>query len=163
LPSFPGPASDTTGRNLSDIRLINRAVIFRTIRDAGTISRADLARSSGLNLATVTHIVRELLHQELMEEAGYAKSSGGRRSELLRIRPQQGYIIAISLGRRSIDGMLTDLEMREVTQKRITTMSLANPADITLPVLLDMIQSLIADSGIERDRLAGIGICAPGP
>ena len=164
MPSFPGSGSDTTGRNLSDIRLINRAVIFRTIRDAGTISRADLARSSGLNPATVTHIVRELLHQELVEEAGYAKSSGGRRSELLRIRPQQGYIIAISLGRRSIDGMLTDLEMREVTQRRITSKSLANPADgSTLPALLAMIQGLITDSGIERQRLVGIGICAPGP
>jgi glucokinase-like ROK family protein len=163
LPSFPGPARDTTGRNLSDIRLINRAVIFRTIRDAGMISRADLARSSGLNPATVTHIVRELLHQGLVEEAGFARSSGGRRSELLRIRPQHSYVIAVSLGRRSIEGMLTDLEMREVTRKRLASISLASPADITLPALLDMIRGLIAHAGVERERLAGIGICAPGP
>jgi glucokinase-like ROK family protein len=163
LPSFPGLASDTTGRNLSDIRLINRAVIFRTIRDAGTISRADLARRSGLNPATVTHIVRELLHQGLVEEAGFARSSGGRRSELLRLQPQHSCVVAVSLGRRSIDGMLTDLEMREVTRKRLASMSLAHPADITLPALLDMIRGLIAHAGVERERLAGIGICAPGP
>jgi glucokinase-like ROK family protein len=158
-----GLASDTTGRNLSDVRLINRALIFRTIRDAGMISRADLARRSGLNPATVTHIARELLTQGLVEEAGLARSSGGRRSELLRIRSQQSYIVAISLGRRSIDGMLTDLEMREVTKKRITSMSPAEPAAITLPALLELIRSLITESGVERSHLAGIGICAPGP
>jgi glucokinase len=59
--------------------------------------------------------------------------------------------------------MLTDLEMREVTKRRITSMSLADPAAISLPALLEMIRDLIADSGVEREHLAGIGICAPGP
>ena len=72
------PFLESTGRNLSDVRLVNRAVIFRTIREAGGISRASLAKTTGLNPATITHIVRELIHQGLIEEAGNSESSGGR-------------------------------------------------------------------------------------
>jgi len=57
------PLKTSSGRNLADVRLINRGVIFRSIRDANAISRAELAKNSGLNPATVTHIVRELIDQ----------------------------------------------------------------------------------------------------
>ena len=154
---------DSTGRNLRDVRLFNRAMIFRSVREAGTISRAELARNSGLNPATVTHIVRELLEEGLIEEAGFGESSGGRRSELLRLRAEHRYIVAISLGRRSIAGMLTDLGMRKVIERRLTTTSLAHPLEITLPALLALIQNLIAGSGVSPAQISGIGICAPGP
>jgi predicted NBD/HSP70 family sugar kinase len=138
-------------------------MIFRSVRDAGTISRAELARNSGLNPATVTHIVRELLEEGLVEEAGFSESSGGRRSELLRLRAEHRYIVAISLGRRSIAGMLTDLGMRKVIERRLTTPSLAHPPEITLPALLALIQDLIAGSDVSPAQISGIGICAPGP
>jgi predicted NBD/HSP70 family sugar kinase len=152
-----------TGRNLQDVRLFNRATIFRSVREAGTISRADLARHSGLNPATVTHIVRELMEEGLIEDAGLSLSSGGRRSELLRVRAEHSYIVAVSLGRRSIDAMLTDLDMREVTKKRLVSTSLAHPAEITLPTLLSLIRDLISGAGVAPQRVSGIGICAPGP
>src|SRR6266508_174251 len=90
---------DRIGRNLGDVKLINRAVIFRTIREMGPISRADLAKISRLNPATVTHIIRELFEQGIVEEVGLGESRGGRRSSLLRISAKRGYIIAISLER----------------------------------------------------------------
>jgi N-acetylglucosamine repressor len=151
------------GRNLRDVCLYNRATIFRSVREAGAISRAELARHSGLNPATVTNIVRELILEGLVEEAGYSGSSGGRRSELLRVRANHSYVVAVSLGRRSIEGMLTDLDMREVTECRLTSTSLAHPVEITLPALLALIRDLISRSGVPPSRVRGIGICAPGP
>ena len=152
-----------SGRNLSDIRLINRSVIFRTVREAGTISRSDLARQTGLNPATITHITRELLNQGLIIEAGPGKSRGGRRTALLQINAQHAYIIAVRLSRHNIQSILTDLNLENVIRRMITSSSLTHPADISIPAMFDLIESMILESGLDRNKILGIGICAPGP
>ena len=152
-----------SGSNLKEVKLLNRAVVFRTIREAGAISRAELARQIGLNPATLTHITRELLEQGLIEEAGFGESSGGRRSSLLRVRAEQGYIVAVYLSRHYIQGMITDLDLQEIHKQTITSSSLSHPIEITLPDLLDLIQTLISRAGKPPENIIGIGICAPGP
>ena len=159
----PTPQRALSGRNLSDVKFTNRAVIFRTIRDLGTVSRAELARRTNLNPATVSNIVRELLEKGLVEEAGLGESRGGRRPSLLRINPTRGYVIAISLERLAIRGMLTDLDLRETTRRTTTSSSLSHPADITLQALMSLIRTLVAESGVDRDKIIGIGIGVPGP
>ncbi|MCJ7660830.1 MAG: MarR family transcriptional regulator, partial [Anaerolineales bacterium] len=119
-----------SGRNLSDIRLINRSVIFRTIREVGTISRSDLAKRTGLNPATITNITRELLDQGLIIQAGPGKSRGGRRSSLLQINAQHAYIIAVRLSRHNIQAILTDLNLDNVLRRMITSSSLTHPPEI---------------------------------
>ena len=157
------PFLESTGRNLSDVRLVNRAVIFRTIREAGGISRAALAKNTGLNPATITHIVRELIHQGLIEEAGNNESSGGRPSSILRIRTQAGYIISVQLDRLYIKAMITNLDLGDKVQEQVITATPLNPIDISLSVLLDLIQSLITRSKLNHRQILGIGVCAPGP
>ena len=152
-----------SGRNLSDIRLINRSVIFRTIREVGTISRSDLAKRTGLNPATITNITRELLDQGLIIQAGPGKSRGGRRSSLLQINAQHAYIIAVRLSRHNIQAILTDLNLDNVLRRMITSSSLTHPPEISIPAMFDLIESLILESGLERNKILGIGICAPGP
>jgi N-acetylglucosamine repressor len=162
VPKLSG-STEPTGWNLQDVRLINRAVVFRTIRDAGTISRAELAKVTGLNPATVTHITRELIEQGLVEEAGLGQSRGGRPPSLLHIRTDAGYVVAIQLERRLIEGMITDLGYKVATQEKVSASHLGDPAEITLPALLDLVRSLIAKSGLERRQILGIGMSAPGP
>lgn len=159
LPDLKEP----TGWNWKSLRMINRAVIFRTIRDAGAVCRAELAEIVGLNPATITHITRELIEQGLVEEAGLGESRGGRPPSLLRIRTEAGYIVAIQLERRVIQGTITDLGYKIVTREMVSASHLDHPAEITLPALLDLIRSLIGKSELERRQIIGIGISAPGP
>jgi predicted NBD/HSP70 family sugar kinase len=156
-------ARKQSGHNLKDVKFINRALIFRAIRDAKKISRAQLAEMTGLNPATITHITRDLLHQGLIEEAGQGESRGGRRSSLLKIYSEGGYIIAVRISRHNIQGILTDLDLQKMVRKTITSSSLSYPIDITIYALLELIHDLIEQSGVDRRKILGIGICAPGP
>lgn len=155
--------SEQVGYNQKDVRLVNRAVIFRTIRESGKISRAELAKICQLNPSTVTHITRELLKQGLIEEVGFGESKIGRPTSLLRIRSEHGYIIAVRLSRHNITGILTDFDMQHSIRQTVTSSSLSHPIDISLPALLNLIQSLITEAGVERENILGIGICTPGP
>ena len=152
-----------SGSNLKDIKLQNRAVVFRAIREAGAISRADLAKQTGLNPATLTHITRELLERDLIEDAGAGEARVGRRSSLLRIHSMIGNILAVRLARHNIQGLLTDLDLHDPVIHTASSSFLSNPLDASLPALLDMIETLIEKSGVERRTILGIGISAPGP
>jgi N-acetylglucosamine repressor len=152
-----------SGSNLQDVKLSNRAVVFQAIRNAGAVSRADLAKQTGLHPATLTHITRELIDRGLVEEAGFGEARIGRRSALLRLHSQIGNILAVRLSRHNIEGLLTDLEMHQTTTHTITSSFLSRPIDITLPTLLELIETLIQKSGVERQSILGIGLCAPGP
>lgn len=152
-----------SGSNLKDVKLINRAVVFRAIREAGAISRADLAKQTGLNPATLTHITCELLDRGLVEEAGSGEARVGRRSSLLRIHSKIGNILAVRLSRHNIQGLLTDLDLRETVKHTASSSFLSQPMDVSLPALLDLIETLIKKSGVDRKTILGIGISAPGP
>jgi len=151
------------GSNLKDVKLINRVVVFRAIREAGTISRADLAKQTGLNPATLTHITRELLGHGLITEAGSGAARIGRRSSLLRINSTSGNILAVRLARHNIQGFITDLDLSETIIHTASSAFLSHPIDSSLPILLDFIETLIANSGVKRQTILGIGISAPGP
>ncbi len=152
-----------SGSNLKDIRLLNRAVIFRAIRDAGAISRADLAKQTGLNPATLTHITRELLDRGLIEDAGSGEARVGRRSSLLRIHSKIGNILAVRLARHNIQGLITDLDLHEKVIHTTSSSFLSNPIDASMPALLELIEMVIEKSGVDRGTILGIGISAPGP
>jgi glucokinase-like ROK family protein len=151
------------GINLSDIKLKNQSVIYRAIREAGAISRSDLAKRTGLNPSTITHISRELLNRGLIIVAGPGISRGGRRSSLLQINAQHANIIAVRLSRHNIQSILTDLDLNISVRRTITPSSSTHPVDISTPTLLDLIESMISESGLDRNKIIGVGICSPGP
>jgi len=139
-----------------------QALILKTIRDEGSISRADIARATGLTAPTVTKIVSELLQAGLVEETGQGKSEGGRPPILLSLNPTSYYIIGVDLARTGIHGIVTDLNAQIIRRVNADS-SLSHPIDITLETLLDVLSQLITDSPVDRKRILGIGIGAPGP
>jgi predicted NBD/HSP70 family sugar kinase len=157
------PLSDATGYNQTDIRLYNLGMIFRAIRDAKLISRATLAKLTGLNPATITHIVRELIDSGLIEQAGSNESHSGRPSVLLRVRSQAGYVIAVHLDRYFMRGMITNLGMEECIHSEVAALPSSSPTAINIDTLVGLIDALILGSGLAKETFFGIGICAPGP
>jgi hypothetical protein len=58
---MPSKAADLAGTNLEQARNFNRRVMLETIRLAGPLSRADIARSTALSVQTVSNIADELV------------------------------------------------------------------------------------------------------
>lgn len=67
------------GKNAITNQFENRALIMRLINEKGVISRKDLAAKSGLQPATVTIIVQELMNSGLLYENGMLDGGNGRR------------------------------------------------------------------------------------
>jgi transcriptional regulator of PTS gene len=92
-------------------RDMNRDVVMELIRARQPISRADLARLSGLQRSTVSLIVEELLEEGWIREGAIAHRPRGRRPTLLGlnddlamivcdIRPTQAIVAVVDLNGR---------------------------------------------------------------
>jgi biotin operon repressor len=87
----------------------NSRLVLRVIYEDEAISRADIARKTGLTRTTVSAVVNELIEQGLIEETGAGQSSGGRLPILLRVVHESHCVAALSFEDTQIVGALVDM------------------------------------------------------
>jgi predicted NBD/HSP70 family sugar kinase len=93
----------------SFIKKINRSLIISKIIEHGLISRADLAKITGLNKATISVQAAELLAEELIIETQSEHKNLGRRPIMLSINKQAGFALGIDLDKNNITFTLSDI------------------------------------------------------
>ncbi len=87
-------------------------MLLQVIADQGSISRADLARATGLTRASVSTLMAELVDNRWVTEAGpgeSAGSSGGKRPTLLELDRTSRDIIVMDLSTRPLSGVVVDI------------------------------------------------------
>src|SRR5262245_36977720 len=67
------------------VRTVNSAVVLRLLLRFKRLSRADIARHSGLSEGTISRIVAELIKHSLVVELGAENSTGGRPATHLQL------------------------------------------------------------------------------
>ena len=148
---------------LDETRLHNRRLVLRTIYDASgvraaaPVSRADIARATGLTRTTSSVVVGELIAAGLVEEIGQGPSAGGKPPTLLRFLPDSRYAIGIDLAGAVMRGGLYDL--RGTPIRRVSAPLPEGADGEFLSALYRLIDELIAGAGRP---LLGIGVGAPG-
>lgn len=88
----------------------NRNLVIQLIRRYKRISRKQIAEYSGLNLATVTNIIKELLEQGVVREDGVMDGGSGRRVTAFALS-RDIYMIAVRITRAYVDVALVDVGM----------------------------------------------------
>lgn len=137
-------------------RQINRNLIFNHIRTKQPISRADLARVSGLQRSTVSLIVEELLTERWIVEGSMGRLPRGRRPTFLNVNGQRG-VLALDIHPAQTTLAVTDLGGKIIAQNLIALPD--NPQKV-IGAIVDAIRKMIAANG---DRsFDGIGISVPG-
>lgn len=96
------------GKNQEEAKRINRNLTMKMIMIHKTISRAELARITGLTKMSLTNIVNELLSEGMVEECGCGDAAHGRKPVLLRIKPRAVQIVGIYLSRTAIHSFSGD-------------------------------------------------------
>ncbi len=151
----------TQAGNAKFISEINKVKIINLIRDSEGISRADLAKSSGLSAPTISRIVDSLLREGLVMEIGAGESRGGRRPTLLRFSGVDSFIIGVDLGTTNIYGVLTDLDANVVAEIRRPTVveeGFSRIMERTSAIIRELRDHL----GGRRGRVCGIGLAIAG-
>jgi len=139
-------------------RAFNQQLVLRAIYDRNEVSRAELARLTGLTRTSVSHLVGELLDDRLVEEVGRGPSTGGKQPILLRVRADGRHLIGLDLGESTFSGAVVDLRGKIV--RRLSVPLDGRDGDAALQLVYSLIESLVSGNGASP--LLGIGIGAPG-
>jgi predicted NBD/HSP70 family sugar kinase len=138
-------------------RAHNSQLVLRTIYNRGQISRAEIARATGLTRPTVSDVVAGLIAQGLVEEVGRAPSTGGKRAVLLSVVDDSRQLIGLDLAREDFHGAL--LNLRGQISQRVDLPLEGRDGEAALALVYDLVDGLMAAA---ESPLLGIGVGAPG-
>ena len=125
------------------------------------LSCADLSDELNKSVPLTSKMLNELIEEGWVSETGFAASTGGRRPVMYALVPDVKYIVAVAMDQLNTRIALLDLHNKYVSDIVKFELPLTNnPA--ALAVLVQKIDEFINNTGIPKDKLAGIGIGMPG-
>jgi predicted NBD/HSP70 family sugar kinase len=146
----------------SDIRAQHCGLLLRLIWREKLISRAELARRTGLSRSSISAIVTDLLATGLIHETGTGYSSGGRRPIMLGFDNDALAIVGVDMGATHIAVAVTDLRAQVKTWRSEPCDVRDNP-ERALTLMCELIDSAMAEAKIETEQLIGMGVAVPSP
>jgi predicted NBD/HSP70 family sugar kinase len=138
-------------------RAHNVALVLRALYDHGPISRAEIARMSGLTRTTVGDVVAELVGDGLARDVGRGPSTGGKAPILVELVDGARHVIGVDLGEFAFRAAVVDLRGRELRTAEEAVDGLKG--DEALEVVYRLLDELVNGG---RGTLLGIGVGTPG-
>src|SRR5918992_5464138 len=95
--------------DFTDVRATNLAVVLQHVRANAPCSRADIAAATGLNKATVSSLVADLIERRLLRETGLTENRIGRPATMLVLDGQPYAGLGLQIGADELVLVAVDL------------------------------------------------------
>jgi predicted NBD/HSP70 family sugar kinase len=148
------------------VRFDARTQVVSVLAAAGAVSRAELARRTGLAASTVSAVVGELERDGLVAEppapARPARAGVGRPPVLVALHRRAGVALGIDFGKRHVRVAVSDLA-HAVLAERHRPIDADLPAAEAVEVAQGLVAEVLGEAGAGDDEIAGVGMGLPGP
>lgn len=102
-------SSTITAGTPSLLRAMNERTVLDVIHSRGPLSRAQVARVSGLSKPTVSLALAGLLDAQLVREVGRSRGERGPSALLYEVNPGAGWVVGIDVGRNWVRAAIADI------------------------------------------------------
>lgn len=154
------PTESDRGRNREDLREHNLSAIVGLLHRFGTLSRAQLTSSTGLNRTTISNLVSELKDLGLVYESQSAGPTGvGRPSVMVSLSVD---VVAFAVN-TALDA--TTVGVVNLLGQVLMKARRPNPANLTPTMAIQIANDLIIHMRAKLPpgtRIIGIGVAIPG-
>lgn len=138
-------------------RDINRRVVLNLVRQHHPISRADLARQSGLQRSTVSVITEQLIKERWVIEGAIGHAPRGRKPRFLHLNKERVGIIGVNVRPAKTTLALANLDAHFLAQESMPTAP--EPAKFITELCKRICNLIKAHPEISYE---GIGVSLPG-
>jgi len=163
LPVGAGPSSGTArdaAARPQSIRAMNEQLLLDLIRHSDQVSRADLARSTGLSKPTVSLALANLERAGLVVATGVRTGVPGPAAVLYRVRPEAGMVLGLDVGQQFLHGAISDLAG---TRRAAASVPMGrHRSAAVVPELRALAQGLLRQAGLTSADLTQTVIGSPG-
>ncbi|MEY9093661.1 ROK family protein [Paenibacillus sp. RC84] len=139
----------------------NRLTVFEIIKHQQPISRASIAKQTGMSPTTVSRIVAELAEEGYLLESEQVSAGLGRKSTLLEMVDAAVLSVGVELDRHQVNIGIVDLQGNVVAMSQYPR-SVEESPEVTLERVGTEIDQLTKSNEIDCERIIGVGVGLPG-
>jgi glucokinase len=143
------------------LRRTNALTILKLLREAGSCSRADLVRASGMSAPTVTNVVSDLLAANLIKPLGEGESSGGRPPDIIRFKAERGCLLGVQISAHSVSFLLTDLSGEELDTVKVPLDGRKTNPEAICSLVVEEVRRLFRKHKKAREQLLALVVGVP--
>jgi glucokinase-like ROK family protein len=159
--------TELQGSNINLVKLHNLQVILLSLLYEPVLSRVQLARRTNLSNTTITNLIAELIQQGIVAEdttqqvkPGEFRPVGRPRTRICLV-PNARFVIGIHIGVGIFRVAIVNLRA-EIVHNQMQDFEINLPAAQVLEQIVKTVEMVISQSGLERDKILGIGVGASG-
>lgn len=144
------------------IRILNQKKILNLVYRNDQLTKQDISKGLSISIPTVISNVNELIDQGFLEEAGVAKSTGGRKPTIIKFIPDSRYSFGVWITKDKVRIIITDLKFNIISEMSFDTPEELFDFENIIVKVSEYINKIIENLNISRDRILGIGFSLPG-
>ena len=136
--------------------------ILTLFRRNATLTRAGVARRTGLSRATVNQRLDALLTAGLLVPAGEEAPTRGRPAEHFAFNGRRGVLLVADMGATAMRTALCDLS-GTILEEYAQAADITDGPEPILGIAQSLFEKMLSSSGRHADEVHGIGLDVPGP
>jgi predicted NBD/HSP70 family sugar kinase/biotin operon repressor len=153
--------------SLESLRERNRLRVIDALRSRGAISRAEIARQTGLSRSTVSSLVADLqatgmVVERAVDGVAAAGPQGGRPPVLVALDSSAGAVVGLDFGHDSLRVAVADLSYAILAETAVELEVDTNAHD-ALDAAARLVSELLDEAGVGHGRVLAAGVGLPGP
>ncbi len=140
--------------------IIKRNIIaYMAINGESTLS--ELTRELHISVPTMTKLVQELVDDSIVNDLGKVETPGGRRPNVFGLANSAIYFAGINVARDHMAYVITDLQNNIILEHTDNSFELVDRPQC-LERICQNIENFIATSGVDREKILGVGVSIVG-
>jgi predicted NBD/HSP70 family sugar kinase len=140
------------------LRALNERTVLDAVRASGPVSRAEVARQTGISRPTVSLVLRTLLAEGLVRETGHDPERPHYGASYYEADPEAALVLGVDFGARAVRAAVCDLSGEVRAREEIRSRgSVAERVD----VLASTCRSLLRTSKLPPDLLENAVVALP--
>jgi predicted NBD/HSP70 family sugar kinase len=148
--------------DFADVRATNLAVVLRYVRAKAPCSRADIAAATGLNKATVSSLVADLIDRRLLRETGLTEHRIGRPATMLVLDGSPYAAVGLEVNADYLTAVAMDLAGTQLLSWRRSFTGLTASPSKAIAGIASLARRAVNRVNKEGRQVLGLTVGVPG-
>ena len=140
------------------LRALNERTVLDAVRADGPISRAEVARTTGISRPTVSLVLRSLLEDGLVRETSHDPAGPHYGAVYYEADPEVAVVLGVDFGSRAVRAALCDLSGEVRAREELRS---RGSVEERIEVLASTCRSLLRRSKLPADLLENAVVALP--